>query len=309
MITKFVRVKRRVVLLGLVVALLATGAAPLLGGQGTTAAEQARKVHRFENTEGPIRFFDGGLSVESTIEVSGIGTTLVEVEVSLFNINFIGDSSQDMDVFLVGPDGGAAMILSDVGGATTTRNVSLVLKDGASQPLPGNAALTSGTFKPTNLGTEDDVFDTGSGPFVATTDPSLRNAFFTSNPNGTWRLFASDDTANGMAKSAGINGGWGLTITTNREPTAKSDRFQVQAGKTLRVPAAGVLKNDSDPDGLPLIAILAKKPKQGTVKLRDDGSFTYTPNKNAKGTDRFTYRAMDAHGATALATVTIQIKA
>ena len=309
MIATIIRVKRHVVLLGLVFALLAVGALPLFGGHRAQAAGQGQGVYRFENTQ-VVRFFDGGIADSSFIEVSGLATAIVDVQVSLRAIDFVGDGTQDLDLLLVGPDGGAAFILSDVGGNTATRDVFLLLEDDAAEPLPSSAALRTGRFKPTNVGTPDTI-DTGAGPNTLSFGASLE-VFNGSNPNGTWQLIASDDAANGVPQvtTSGIKGGWGLTITTaNSAPTAAPDRFQTQAGKTLRVPAAGVLANDSDLDDGFLRAILAKKPKQGTVKLRADGSFTYTPNKDATGTDSFTYRAKDPFGAAAIATVTIRIKA
>jgi hypothetical protein len=77
-----------------------------------------------------------------------------------------------------------------------------------------------------------------------------------SNSNGTWQLFAFDDSGNSSTGS--ITGGLHLHITSaNGVPTSGADSFQTQAGKTLSVPAMGVLANDSDPDGDTLTSILA----------------------------------------------------
>ena len=75
------------------------------------------------------------------------------------------------------------------------------------------------------------------------------------------------------------------------------------------VAAAGVLENDSDPDGDALIAILAGGPKKGSLDLESDGSFTYKAKKKARGKDSFTYLAEDASGLNSLTTVDIQVKA
>src|SRR5690606_9694856 len=47
----------------------------------------------------------------------------------------------------------------------------------------------------------------------------------------------------------------------------------------------------------------------GSLTLNANGSFSYTPNGGASGTDSFTYRAVDADGQSGLATVTITINA
>lgn len=92
----------------------------------------------------------------------------------------------------------------------------------------------------------------------------------------------------------------------NRAPAATADAFTVSAGATLE-PAAGVLGNDADPDGGPLVAVLAAAPA-GDLWLRPDGSFRYTPPPGFRGTDRFLYRARDAAGAeSAPAPVSIEV--
>ncbi len=73
------------------------------------------------------------------------------------------------------------------------------------------------------------------------------------------------------------------------------------------LPNEGKLKA-SDPEGQPLTYTLVRQPKRGTVSVREDGSFTYTPKKNKVGTDSFTFTATDPAGKVSReATVTIQI--
>jgi hypothetical protein len=312
MIATVATMRQNVVLLGLALTLVGSGAVPLLGGHEAEAKKRAspRAVRQFENREQRIGIIDGAGPVVSNIEVSGFETPVTDVDVTLFGIFHGGNagpdtnSSDDMDVLLVGPDGQAILILSDVGGTTTTNVSQLVLDDQASQSLPDTAALSAGTFRPTNFGSPDPIPGAPTPPGTA----SLA-AFNGSDPNGAWSLWAYDDEANGIAKpGSGINGGWALTITTaNGAPEARPDDFKAKAGKTLNVPAAGVLRNDSDPDGDALAAILANPPKKGTLELEADGSFTYKAKK-AKGKDSFTYLAEDPSGLNAQATVDIQIK-
>lgn len=64
----------------------------------------------------------------------------------------------------------------------------------------------------------------------------------------------------------------------------------------------------SDPEEQPVTYTLVRQPRRGTVELREDGSFTYTPNKNKVGVDSFTYTATDPAGNVSReATVTVQI--
>ena len=63
-----------------------------------------------------------------------------------------------------------------------------------------------------------------------------------------------------------------------------------------------------DPEGENLTYTILRQSRRGTVELRDDGSFTYTPKKNKVGVDSFTYTATDPAGKVSReATVTIQI--
>ena len=63
-----------------------------------------------------------------------------------------------------------------------------------------------------------------------------------------------------------------------------------------------------DPEEQPLTYTLVRQPRRGTVELREDGSFTYTPKKNKVGVDSFTYTAADPAGNVSReATVTVQI--
>ena len=52
----------------------------------------------------------------------------------------------------------------------------------------------------------------------------------------------------------------------------------------------------SDPEGQALTFTVTRQPKRGTVTIREDGTFLYTPKKNKVGTDSFTYTATDPAG-------------
>jgi len=83
---------------------------------------------------------------------------------------------------------------------------------------------------------------------------------------------ANDGTANSNTATVAIQ-------VTNSPPTANNDTYGVHPGITLNVPAAGVLSNDTDPNGDPLTANLVSGPSHGTLTLNPDGSLTYTPNQ------------------------------
>ena len=67
----------------------------------------------------------------------------------------------------------------------------------------------------------------------------------------------------------------------NDPPIALDDTYDAQRGTTLSIPAAGVLENDTDPNGDPLTAALVDAPNFGDVTVNPDGSFEYTPDNPA----------------------------
>lgn len=102
-----------------------------------------------------------------------------------------------------------------------------------------------------------------------------------------------------------------LTVSPmNDAPTATNDSYSVAALQIMAPSSAqGVLANDTDVESSPLQALLASQPAHGTVDLRPDGSFTYTPHPSFAGTDTFTYRASDGSATSQPATVTLMVEA
>jgi VCBS repeat-containing protein len=111
-----------------------------------------------------------------------------------------------------------------------------------------------------------------------------------------------------------------LPIYSNRVEQSSTVTISVK-GKEDKAPVAadsmvetyknmsneGTLKV-SDPEGQPLSFTLTRQPKRGTVVIREDGTYLYTPKKNKVGTDSFTYTATDPAGHVSReATVTVQI--
>lgn len=97
-------------------------------------------------------------------------------------------------------------------------------------------------------------------------------------------------------------------VDVNDAPIAVNDSYTTGRNTKLTVTAAsGVLKNDADADGDPLSVVLVSGPGKGSLSLKADGSFTYSPSRNFTGTVSFTYKATDAEGATGTAKVTITV--
>ena len=95
----------------------------------------------------------------------------------------------------------------------------------------------------------------------------------------------------------------------NSAPVANDDSWETSVDTTLTVDAPGVLGNDSDPDGDPIVALQVSPPTGGSLALNANGSFQYTPNSGFEGVDSFTYLARDTANSldSAPATVTITV--
>ncbi|MBL0403788.1 cadherin-like domain-containing protein [Microvirga aerilata] len=94
-----------------------------------------------------------------------------------------------------------------------------------------------------------------------------------------------------------------LVVGKNDKPVGSADVFDIQANKDL---TDNVLTNDADVDvGDTLTASLVSGPTNGTLDLKADGSFSYTPKANYYGNDTFVYRAYDGKEYSEPVTVTL----
>ncbi|PLW96649.1 MAG: hypothetical protein C0593_10915 [Marinilabiliales bacterium] len=119
---------------------------------------------------------------------------------------------------------------------------------------------------------------------------------------------------NDLPNSAGVNyylveyGGFGtspvslgnsdyatVNVILNQPPVANDDFYNIYENTTRSVQAAGVLTNDTDPDGdtrtvNPTAGITVS---HGNVVVSSNGAFNYTPTIDYTGSDSFQYRCWD----------------
>jgi Ca2+-binding RTX toxin-like protein len=100
-----------------------------------------------------------------------------------------------------------------------------------------------------------------------------------------------------------------LTVNGPIGPTAVGHSYAVATNRTLSVGAPGVLAGDLPGNQVPLTAILMSRPAHGTLTLKTNGSFVYKPNRNFRGTDKFTYEAVSGRLRSGTATVTLVVGA
>ncbi|MBA3956565.1 MAG: hypothetical protein H0X58_07870, partial [Acidimicrobiia bacterium] len=130
----------------------------------------------------------------STLTVSGFTGVITDVNVLLNDLTYT--FPEDLDVLVVHPDGTSVLLMSDAGGngdgvAERTSDVDLILDQQASNLLPADTQLSSGTFRPVDDDVDlDSTFpvDASPAPAPAIGGTSL-DVFNGKDPNGTWSLY------------------------------------------------------------------------------------------------------------------------
>ena len=88
-------------------------------------------------------------------------------------------------------------------------------------------------------------------------------------------------------------GSFRMQIRSTKNAAPKAEDLDFETYRDL--PNEGQL-HASDAEGDPLCFALADAPRSGSVELREDGCFTYTPKRNKLGEDRFTFVVSDTAG-------------
>ncbi|HFU76926.1 MAG TPA: tandem-95 repeat protein [Epsilonproteobacteria bacterium] len=120
------------------------------------------------------------------------------------------------------------------------------------------------------------------------------------NGEDTFTFIANDGVADSKETSIELN-----IEAVNDVPVANKDTFTIDEDSNITI---DVLSNDSDVDineTLKIIHIF--KPSNGIATLKSN-QIHYIPNPNFNGEEHFNYKITDKAGATAVATVTVQVK-
>ena len=133
-----------------------------------------------------------------------MGGTISKVTVRVNGLSHTYPS--DIDMALVGPGGQTVMLMSDAGAGNDLNSVSLTFDSTAASLLTTAGQITSGVFRPTNIGTTDAF----PAPAPGGAYGASLTAFNGLSPNGTWRLYVLDDEGSDVGSMTG----WVLTVTT-----------------------------------------------------------------------------------------------
>jgi len=191
------------------------GAATVLVVLGLGACGSASEIFSgliIQGSSAPTPLPDGAkpaTQYPSEINISTANTSINSISII---VSLTHDRIQDLDLLLVGPTGIKVMLMSDCLGNTSLSGEALSFNHTSSTPVPTSTVPPPGVaMHPTDNdpGGDSDAFYSPApgGPYG-----SDLAAFLGSNPNGTWRLYAYDDTLNGTA--TGEVGGWQVWLNT-----------------------------------------------------------------------------------------------
>ncbi len=150
-----------------------------------------------------------------------------------------------------------------------------------------NQALTFIVVTPPSNGTLTLNAD-GSFEFTPNTDFNGQDSF---------EVKANDGTDDGAAKTIDVT-----VNPVNDTPTTQNQSVSVVSGSSF----SGTLSS-TDVDGDTLTYSVDTTTTNGTLSLSTNGSYTYTPNQSYTGNDSFSFTVSDPSGASASATVSINV--
>ena len=223
---------------------------------------------------GPEGKVSTGQTLEYTIEYENEG------EGSAFGVYFIDvlDSDLDDSTLIIGP-------------VFSTMDGSVIAPAGTYNPTTRTITWFVGEVGPSNGGYSQISANVRNDAPDGTEIINFGTVYFPSVPETT--------RTNAIVSIVGLN----------QAPVATNDHYATNSDIALTVGIPGVLVNDIDPDGDPLVAILVDVPSHGNVTLNGNGSFTYTPDASRNGHFTFTNTATDGEEDRNIATVTITVNA
>jgi len=267
---------------------------------GIYAAGNANKNQRLQvQLEGT-----GNLLNQPVVRASTNATTIVQWAPA--NFTFIANSAT------------TTLTLSDSGSGFASSGSDLVVDHVQvntvqnARTLTVNSSPASGfavTVSPADLGGSGDGTTNFTRTYANNTAVTLTaaassgaNSFLKWQKNGV-------DLTNSVTANITMDANYTLNAVyvVNNAPFATADSYTTNEDVQKVVAAPGVLANDSDPNSVPITAVLDAGPSNGTLTLNPNGSFTYDPTPNYNGPDSFTYHAFNGTLSSPVVTVSLTV--
>lgn len=170
--------------------------------------QASRATYEFASSE-VITINDGANAdpYPSTITVSEVVGTIGAVRVKLNGLSHTWPN--DLDIFLMAPDGKVSALVSDAGGRTDIVNVNLVFDDTAETVIPEVDQITSGSYRPANYAEAEALPPGGTNSVGANL-----TALVAGGVNGDWKLFIRDDVDGDLGSIAS----WAMSFEPSIPP-------------------------------------------------------------------------------------------
>ncbi|HEY5597923.1 MAG TPA: tandem-95 repeat protein [Kiloniellales bacterium] len=203
--------------------------------------------------------------------------------------------------------------ISDGRGGTSSATVSLVVRPVNDAPAAADDTTHTAQGQPVTVAVLANDGDAEGDALTVTAASQGTNGQVAINADGTLTYFPAAGFAGTDSFTYTVSDGQGgsaqatvnvVVSPVNAPPTAGDGLAAMEAG----TPISGTL-TAADPDNAlaDLHFSLAAAPAHGAAVVRADGTYTYTPAPGFVGTDAFTFSVADPSGATASATVTIDV--
>ncbi len=264
--------------------------------------------------------FDLQKSIDTQDKLTNIFTSNFNFFRQLLNSNDIAESTEENNFILInepptnppgnnGPENNGPG--SDGPGSNGPANTSpIVVNDSYTTNEDANLIVaTANGIRANDIDVENDavislISSTSNGTLLFNLDGSFN---YTPNANFFGQdTFSYQLTDNEFTSVIGL-----VTINVNAvndAPLSFNNAYSTNEDNPLVVNVAnGVLNNDSDIEGDPLIAQLITNVTNGSLILNNDGSFLYLPNLDFNGVDSFTYASFDGTVQGNIATVSITV--
>jgi VCBS repeat-containing protein len=244
-----------------------------------------------------VSYFKSGSSTFIVSDLTGDGLADFKVELrNTFDLELTAD-----DFIGVGTDvsaGGSALVASD--SAVVVNEDSQISGDLSATDADGDA-LTFSVIGGTANGTLD--FN-GDGSFTYTPDADF-------NGGDQFTYMVSDGSSDSNVATVAIT-----VDPVNDTPVAQNDSAATDEDTAINFAKADLLGNDSDVDYGDVLSLLSVDTTgtKGVVGLNSEGGVTYDPSckfdylaQGEKALDTFSYTVQDKDGATATASVTVEV--
>ncbi len=272
---------------------------PVVANQSATLDEDTTKQITLSGTDadGDSLTFVLGTAAHGTVSLSGNVVSYTP------NANYNGADSftyKANDGTADSNEATVSLSITSINDTPSTTNISQTVTEQvqASITLTGtdadNDALTYTIVSAPTNGTATITGNTLS--YTSTSDTATADSI---------SYKANDGTADSNVSTITI------TITpVNDAPIAVADAITLVQGTSATTLIGGslsVLANDTDEENNPLTAIIVTGPKNGTLSLNPNGTFSYQHNGSAGTTDSFTYKANDGSADSNVVTVNINV--